>query len=319
LPGKEDRNGAQIILNAMNRLPFYSPHDYEHLVACAAPGEAHWFVFRGDQLLVEMGPPDPRPSDDPRVRSRPSWAKLPLQKNHNWLGSSAVRTLYLGRLSGVDCWAAELPKDSAAPSGMAWEGLRALFSVLEDAQFSLAGRALQLIDWDRSHQFCGRCGTPTVLKPDERVRVCSACKLSAYPRVAPAIMAMVRDGRRVLLGRSPHFPPGMYSALAGFVEPGESLEQCVAREVGEEVGVQISNIRYFTSQPWPFPHSLMIAFVCDYAGGEITPQVGEIEAANWFDVLQLPKLPSKISIARRLIDAVVAEIVEEVGGKTNDV
>jgi NAD+ diphosphatase len=126
--------------------------------------------------------------------------------------------------------------------------------------------------------------------------------------VAPAVMALVRRGRELLLARSPHFPPGMYSALAGFVEPGESLEQCLAREVAEEVGVQISNIRYFASQPWPFPHSLMIAFVCDWASGEIRLQPAEIADAKWFEVLQLPKLPSKISIARRLIDAVSAQI-----------
>ena len=121
-------------------------------------------------------------------------------------------------------------------------------------------------------------------------------------------MALVRREGQILLGRSPHFPPGMYSALAGFVEPGETLEQCLAREVAEEVGVQVSHIRYFASQPWPFPNSLMIAFVCDWAGGEIRPQVGEIEAAEWFSVLQLPKLPSRISIARWLIDSVVAEM-----------
>ena len=140
------------------------------------------------------------------------------------------------------------------------------------------------------------------------MRACPACKLSVYPRVAPAVMALVRRGRELLLGRSPHFPAGMYSALAGFVEPGETLEQCVARELAEEVGVRVENLAYFASQPWPFPHSLMIAFVCDWAGGEIRPQEGEIEAAGWFDVLQLPKLPSKISIARRLIDAVSMEI-----------
>jgi len=291
----------------MSELPFSRPIDFEHCVTCEAPGEGHWFVFRGDQLLVELGPLE-RPSDDLRVRARPAWARLSLQKNHNWLGGAALRTLYLGCLRKVDCWAAELPAQAEAPAGMAWQGLRALFTVLDDAHFALAGRALQLIDWDRTHQFCGRCGTRTEAHPQERVRICPACQLSAYPRVAPAVMALVKRQNQILLARSPHFPPGMYSALAGFVEPGESLEQCLAREVAEEVGVQISNTRYFASQSWPFPHSLMIAFVCDWVSGEIKPQDEEIEEANWFEVLQLPKLPSKISIARRLIDAVVEEI-----------
>jgi NAD+ diphosphatase len=158
-----------------------------------------------------------------------------------------------------------------------------LFSVLEDAHFALAGRALQLLQWDRDHQYCGRCGTPTVPRAEERARQCPACGLSAYPRVAPAVMALVRRGRELLLGRSPHFPPGMYSALAGFVEPGESLEQCVAREVEEEVGVRVANLAYFASQPWPFPHSLMIAFVCEWVGarsgrrpGKSRPRTGSM-------------------------------------------
>jgi NAD+ diphosphatase len=291
----------------MVELPFSRPADFEHCVTCEAPGEGHWFVFRGDQLLVEMGPLE-RPSDDPRVRARPAWARLPLQKNHDWLGSTATRRLYLGSLNGMQCWAAELPKEAQAPAGMSWEGLRTLFSVLDDAHFALAGRALQLVDWDRTHQFCGRCGARTEAHREERVRICPACKLSAYPRVAPAVMALVRREREILLARSPHFPPGMYSALAGFVEPGESLEQCLAREVAEEVGIEVARPRYFASQSWPFPHSLMIAFVCEWVRGEIRPQEAEIEEAKWFKVLQLPKLPSKISIARRLIDSVVEQL-----------
>jgi NAD+ diphosphatase len=233
-----------------------------------------------------------------------------LLKSHNGLGCEPARTLYLGRLGGVDCWSAELPANAAPPAGLSWEGLRPLFSVLDDDHFALAGRALQLLQWDRDHQFCGRCGTPTEPRREERVRACPACKLSAYPRVAPAVMALVHRGKEILLARSPHFPAGMYSALAGFVEPGESLEQCLAREVAEEVGVEVARPRYVASQSWPFPHSLMIAFVCEWSSGEIRPQAGEIEEASWFDLLQLPKLPSKISIARRLIDAVCQEIRE---------
>ena len=294
----------------MVELPFRAPLQFEASCFAETTSEGHWFVFAGDKLLVELGPPE-RPSDDPRFRARPAFARLPLPKNHKMWDAQTSRTLYLGRLGGTDCWAAELPAEAAAPAGLSWEGLRPLFSVLDDDHFALAGRALQLLQWDRDHQFCGRCGTPTQAKRDERVRVCPACKLSAYPRVAPAVMALVHRGNELLLARSPHFPAGMYSALAGFVEPGESLEQCVAREVAEEVGVTIAGCRYFASQSWPFPHSLMIAFICEWRSGEIRPQAGEIEEANWFDLLHLPKLPSKISIARRLIDAVCQEINEQ--------
>ena len=294
----------------MIEMPFTSPDGFE--AAVAAPTDATvglWFVFKGDRLLVELGPPSPRPSDDPRVAGRASWAKLPLLKNNNPLWFQPARTLYLGRLNGTGLWAAEAPADAPPPPpGMGWEGLRALFTVLEDAHFALAGRAIQLIDWDRSHRYCGRCGAPTEAKLEERSRACPACKFAAYPRIAPAVMALVRREGEILLGRSPHFPPGMYSALAGFVEAGETLEQCLEREVEEEVGVKVSRPRYFASQPWPFPNSLMIAFVCDWVSGEIRPQAGEIEDANWFNVLHLPKLPSRISIARRLIDAVVEEM-----------
>ena len=303
----------------MIEMPFNSPAQFSAGVAAPqAAGDALWFIFRGDRLLVELGPPSPHPTGDLRVPARPSWARLPLLKNNNSLWFEPARTLYLGVLGGIRCWAAEAPADAPPPpAGHAWEGLRTLFSVLDDAHFALAGRAIQLVDWDRSHRYCGRCGAPTEAKAEERARVCPACRLSAYPRIAPAVMALVQREGEILLGRSPHFPPGMYSALAGFVEPGETLEQCLAREVEEEVGVQVSRIRYFASQPWPFPNSLMIAFVCDWIGGEIRPQAGEIEDAKWFNVLQLPKLPSRISIARRLIDAVVNEMRADEGHRKN--
>src|SRR5205814_7712014 len=138
---------------------------------------------------------------------------------------------------------------------------------------------------------CGRCGTPTEAKREERARVCPACKLTAYPRVAPATMMLVRHGAELLLGRSPHFPPGMFSALAGFVEPGESLEQCVAREIAEEVGVQVHNITYRASQAWPFPHSVMIGFTAEWKAGDIEIDPDEIVDAQWFKVDELPNIP----------------------------
>jgi NAD+ diphosphatase len=303
----------------MIEMPFNSPPDFAAGFAPPADAtEALWFVFQADRLLVELGPPSPHPSGDLRVPSRPSWARLPLLKNNNRLWFEPARTLYLGVLGGLPCWAAEAPADTAPPPpGHGWESLRTLFSVLEDAHFALAGRAIQLVDWDRNHRYCGRCGAPTEAKSEERARACPACRLTAYPRIAPAVMALVRRNDEILLGRGPHFPPGMYSALAGFAEPDETLEQCLAREVEEEVGVRVSRIRYFASQPWPFPNSLMIAFVCDWASGEIRPQAGEIEDAKWFNVLQLPKLPSRISIARRLIDAVVGEMRADEGHNKN--
>ena len=255
---------------------------------------ALWFVYLGNQILVAR--------DD-------NGARVPVSRDLRQLGLRTVREQYLGSIAGQHCFAAEVEDGAAAPAGMQWSGLRALFGALDDTLFALAGRAFQIVDWDRSHQFCGRCGTPTVLKEGERSRVCPSCAQLHYPRIAPAVMALVRRGREFLLARSPHFPPGMYSALAGFSEPGETLEQTLVREVREEVRIEIANIHYFASQPWPFPHSLMIAFFADYAGGAITPDPAEIEAADWFSPERLPeKLPSTISISRRLIDATLSEL-----------
>jgi NAD+ diphosphatase len=279
-------------------LPFSAPTGYSGGVTpLGEPGaDAHCFVFQQTLLLVRDSAPELAGYDD--------LARL---------GAEPLRRLYLGTLGERPCYAFEFGADTTAPAGHAWQGLRALFAKLDDNLFALAGRALQLVDFDRTHQFCGRCGTPTRLREHEHGRECPACSLIAYPRVAPAIMCLVKRDDQILLGRSPHFPPGMYSALAGFVEPGETLEQCVAREVREETGIIIALPRYFASQPWPFPHSLMIAFVADYAGGELAPDLSEIEDANWFKLDALPKLPAKISISRRLIDCVVGEMLASHG------
>jgi len=276
-------------------MPFSAPESYVGGVIAAGEPDAHslCFVFQQTLLLVAGEPPA---------------ARLPRHQELAGLGAAPLRRLYLGTLGERACYAFEYGADTQAPRGMLWQGLRALYGRLDDSAFALAGRALQFVDWDRTHQFCGRCGTPTRERGRERARECPACGLAAYPRIAPAVMCLITRESEILLARSPHFPPGMYSALAGFVEPGESLEQCLAREVLEETGVRIANPRYFASQPWPFPHSLMIAFVAAYAGGKITPAPDEIEDAQWFALDALPKLPNRISIARRLIDGVLAEM-----------
>jgi len=210
--------------------------------------------------------------------------------------------LLIGDWHGSPCYAAEIDR---LPENISGElvPVRGLFGLGGAEAFALAARASQLLDWQKNHRYCGRCGTPMVRKPTEFAMACPSCSLLNYPRISPAVMVLIERGDELLLARSPHFREGMFSALAGFVEAGETLEQCAHREVREEVGVAITNLRYFRSQPWPFPDSLMIAFFADYVSGDITPDPSEIEAAGWFPRSALPPLPDPVSIARQLIDA----------------
>ena len=250
-------------------------------------GPAWWFAFQENKLLVD-------------TRTEP--VAVPLLVDFKELGLIAIRPNYLGKLDGRHCYAVEVAEGTISPAGMAFEGLRQLYGRLDEDLFWIAGRAVQIIDWDRTHQFCGRCGAPLRAKRTERAKECPQCGLLHFPRLAPAIIVLVERDSRLLLARSRHFMPGMYSVLAGFVEPGESLEESVVREVREEVGIEIEDIKYFGSQPWPFPHSLMIGFTATYAGGEIAMDDTEIEDAGWYSVDHLPRIPGKISIARKLID-----------------
>ena len=279
-------------------LPFLMPDAFVPQVAMndMPNGTPLWFVFQSSKLLV---------FDNQTTLSVPQASAL------EQLQLNPLRQHYLGQLQDHPCFCVELPENDTPPEGASLLGLREIFGRVPDDHFALAGRAVQILSWDKSHQFCGACATPTKLKDSERARECPSCGLVSYPRLAPAVMALVRRDHQLLLARSPHFPPGMYSALAGFVDPGESLEQTITREVQEEVGLRVKNVRYFASQPWPFPHSLMIAFTSDYADGEITPDPTEIEDAQWFDLDSLPRLPSKISISRRLIDSVIADMQGE--------
>ena len=267
------------------------------LPAVTPPGilqtAAWWFAFRGDLLLV---------------RVRDGSVSIPLLGNPSESGLDCIRSQYLGVLKGRHCFSAELHERSQPATGMAFDNLRALYPSLGEELFALAGRAKQIVEWDRNHQFCGRCGSPTTTHETERARVCPRCGLESFPRLAPAIIVLIARGDALLLSRSPHFPEGMYSILAGFVEPGETLEEAVEREVMEEVGLRVKNVRYVASQPWPFPHSLMIGYRAEHAGGELKIDPAEIEDARWCRSTDLPKLPPPLSIARRLIDGFLQEI-----------
>jgi len=208
---------------------------------------------------------------------------------------------FLGVLDGVACWGVDVPSGCDPADGAAVD-LRMFYGRTTEIEWSIAGRAVQLVEWARTHRFCGRCGTPTVPADGERAMRCPACGLPSYPRLAPAIITLVTRGDEVLLGRGVQFPVPMYSCLAGFVEPGETLEQAVAREVYEEVGVRVHRIRYWGSQPWPFPHSLMLGFRAEWESGDIVIDPTEIVDANWYRRDDLPMIPPGISIARRLID-----------------
>lgn len=250
------------------------------------------FAFAGSRLLVGGS------EQSPVVPSLDDLARAGVDGVHH----------YLGQLQGADCVAVAMPDDTPAPPGFFLAGLRALFLRLPEVTLALAARAFQVVEWDRTHRFCGRCGSPTRDKDGERAKQCPACGYVAYPRVSPAMMVLVTRGRELLLARANRFPGAMYSALAGFVEPGETIEDCIHREVHEEVGIDVTDLAYFASQSWAFPHSLMIAYTARYAGGELHPDPSEIADVRWFGVHALPDLPSTVSIARRLIDATAARL-----------
>ncbi len=267
-----------------------TPPDFDSAVF--EPSETEETVdlfFRGGELLVSEAADSL--ADDPASNAR-------------------LASVALGRWRERAYVAHRLPMGASAGTGARFAGLRSLFTSLPTAELAIALRANQLLEWDRTHAHCGACATATVREHHERARRCPACGLSAYPRISPAMMCLVTRGKSILLARNVNFPPGRYSALAGFLEAGESIEDAVHREVREEVGVSVKNLRYFASQSWPFPNSLMIAFTAEYAGGDLRPNGHEIAEADWFDPGNLPQLPPEVSIARALIDATLARLRE---------
>jgi NAD+ diphosphatase len=217
--------------------------------------------------------------------------------------SVVTGALFVGTIEGRHCWAIDHNGREAGETGNPFVDLMKLFGAVSESTWVAAGRAVQLVEWSRNHRYCGRCGGETVESEGERARRCPRCGLMAFPRLAPAVITLVeREDGRALLARNAAWQNGMYSCVAGFVEPGETVESAVRREVAEEVGLEIGEVRYRRSQPWPFPHSLMLGFNASYTGGEITCDGFEIADARWFSPDDLPGVPGPISIARWLID-----------------
>lgn len=252
-----------------------------------------------DGVLVEEG-------DEPRL------ARLPLA---TFEGTSAEPPAPLllgiepdgGALFAVDA------RDAEPPPGVAAVGLRDAGALLSPAEGGVIAQAMGLVNWHRRHPRCAVCGAATEVAEAGYLRRCPNCGAIHHPRTDPVVIMLVTDGSRALLGRQARWPPGRYSALAGFVEPGETLEEAVAREVREEAGVEVRGARYASSQPWPFPSSLMLGFFAEYASGEPAPRDDELEDVRWFTRAELegmragtvdgPGLPPPIAIARRLIDS----------------
>ena len=237
----------------------------------------------GDLLVVPGEPPRP--------------AVLPAAQ------AGAPTAVFIGRLDERACFAQWGP--DAAPAGMEYRNLREMLTRLEEPLGPLAGRARQLLEWDRDHCYCGRCGTRMQDKRDERAKICPACDHLCFPRINPAIIVGITRGDAILLCRNRRFPGVMHSIVAGFVDVGETLEPTVEREVAEEVGLRVRNIRYFGSQSWPFPSGLMLGFTAEAESGDIRVDGDEIVEAGWYTAANLPTIPRPGSISRCIIDRVL--------------
>ena len=228
------------------------------------------------------------------------WRPL-TQDEWRWCGLDSITSHYLGNIGSATIFAEEVDGDSEDPPGYEFDTLWSFLRTVDQPVFYLMGRAKQLVEWHQHHQYCGACGSVTSTTPTDRSRKCDTCNISFYPRLSPSIIVLVYRGEEVLLAKNAATRANFYSTLAGFVEPGESIEETVHREVLEEVGIKVKNLRYFNSQSWPFPNSLMLGFHAEYDSGEITIQEKEIADAQWFHYTELPNKPAMMSISGWLI------------------
>lgn len=251
-------------------------------------GLSYWFVFYKDEIMVSY--------DDGNNTDH-----IPYSKEIGGLRSTMSEIMYLGQIDGKDAYAVSL-SSGVELQGYRYVGLRKIYGGIDDDLYWLANRAFHLLGWRKKNKFCGCCGSEMSESKDEVAMNCGNCGNIVYPRISPAIIVAITKGEQILLAHAARFVGNMYSVLAGFVEPGETLEECVKREVMEEVGISVKNVRYFASQPWPYPDSLMIGFTAEYESGEIHIDDKEITDANWYTRDNLPELPMRVSVARKLID-----------------
>lgn len=219
------------------------------------------------------------------------------------------RNFFLGTINGIAYHVIEVGKQFQAEGECSFVSLKNALSFISPQQFSMGVKAYSVIHWDKSHQFCGYCGQSTVIKDQRFQRYCASCQIGFFPRISPSIIVLIHKADQILMAKARHYPPGVYGLVAGFVEVGETVEAAVHREIKEEVGLEVKNIQYVGSQPWPFPDSLMLAFTAEYDSGEICIDPKELVEANWYHYDNLPGRPAlSISIAARLIDRFVESL-----------
>lgn len=252
-------------------------------------GDAYWLIFKGYELLV-------------CADSVTGAYHVPVFDEIKCLRPMISDIQYLGQIDGKDSYIASI-SESISLKGFMLKGLRYLYHEIGDDWYMLANRACHLNNWKKMNRYCGCCGGVMNRSSDEVAMLCGSCGNIVYPRISPAVIVAITKGEQILLAHAVRFSDRIYSVLAGYVEPGETLEDCVRREIMEEVGLRVKNIRYFSSQPWPYPDSLMVAFTAEHESGEICVDGKEIEDADWYFKDDLPELPSRASVAMRLIEA----------------
>ena len=236
------------------------------------------------------------------VRKEDGELKIPLFDEVIKLNIQYENEFFLGELGGKSCFAVEVLEEITLPEDFELIPLYEMGALLDEELFLVSGRANQILNWDNTHRFCGKCGSKTENKKDELAKVCPNCNHVMYPVICPAIIVAVTKGEEILLAHNRGFKNNMYSLIAGFVEAGEDLKSTVKREVFEEVGIKVKNITYYKSSPWSFPNSLMIGFFAEYESGEINVDGNEIVHADWFTKDNFPNIPKKFTLARKLID-----------------